>query len=351
VRRVFPILAVLGSSASGSPKPPHGATKISIDYDYTGWSRAQERHVIEWTERGYVTRDGKAVDAKLVDDLYASLTDLRDSTQSLRCLSRTDDYPKFKVVVESATEPVVLESDSNCSQHRPWNVQKAGKRLIQFTGNAWRGVGALLAAVNKEWEKKRLRNLRGGIEMIHVGEYPRSSGEPTACAKSFAANPQLRTMFGDPLTVDELGLICDLNESADCTAMQARATFKWLGVTAHVDVSCSKGKVTLPPKLADSQRALATFVASKPVRALVKTSPEAPRLSGHGRSWNLQVVEPGLPTLSWTEGQTTIDLRVVIALGAPDPKFWKELGIEVARLPRRDGVIDVKLDFAGKLVR
>jgi hypothetical protein len=53
----------------------------------------------------------------------------------------------------------------------------------------------------------------------------------------------------------------------------------------------------------------------------------------------------GLPWLQ-LDG-TTISARVI---ETPNPKFWKELGLDVTKLPRKNGNVDVTLDFAGKLV-
>ena len=342
-RHLF-VLAALALPAGADPaKPPHGATKISIDHERIGWQRSEEHHVIEWKGGRYVTATGTAVDAKLIDDLYASLGGLREATQKLRCRSHTDDYPKFKVVVEGA-EPLVIESESNCGSYRPWSVEKGGKRFVQFSGQAWRGVGDLMAAVNKDWVKRRYRMSMGGMELIHLGDYP-GSGEPAACAKSFESDAQLKRLFGDP-TLRELSLTCDLHESADCSTTRAKATFSWRGVEVSLDVSCSGGAIKLPARFAETQAALTRLVDSKPVRALVKTAPKAPRL-WKVNDWIVQVVEPGFPTLSWSEGATTIGARIVGA--SPHAGYWKELGIDAARLPRRGSVVDVQLDFAGKL--
>lgn len=335
----------LTSIADAAP-PPHGATKIQIDYERAGWGRKEEHYTIEWKSGRYVTSSGAAIEAKLVDDLYASLTELRES-RPLRCISHTDDYPKFKIVVDSATEPVVIEADSNCDSYRPWNIQRGGKQHVQFTGAVWRGVGGLLAALDKGWAARRSRTGLGGIEIVPMGSYPKDTGEPAACATSFAANAELKRMFGSPLKVDELDLSCDLGQSSDCAVANARAEFRWQGLRLDLSMPCSVGTISVPAAFAASQRKLATFAASKPVRALVKVSPSAPQLR-NVNGWLATSVEPGLPTLSWTEGAATIDVRVI---GKPDPAFWKELGIDAGKLPRRDGVTDVKLNLAGTRVQ
>jgi len=234
------------ASADRKPKPPHGATRIAIDYEFTSFQRDERHYVIEWAKSGGYRTGSRAVDPKLVDALYASLTALRAADEPLRCISHTDDYPRFTVTVEGS-EPLEVSTQSNCHGYVPWNIKRDGKQLVQFTGAVGGAVHGLLAAAEPErWKTPFEGRHAMGFERVVVSHY--APGAVTTSAAGTCAldlKKRGRPVFGEQVKVAELDLACDLGESPDCTAVTARATIVWTGVEVAVDLACPRGKVDL----------------------------------------------------------------------------------------------------------
>lgn len=347
-------LVVGVSQADPAAKPPHGATKISIDYEWQSFSHDEHHYKLVWDGTRYVSDKKKPIDGKLVDALYASLATTREATDPMQCISHTDDYPAFLIEIEG-DEPLTLASQSNCHAYVPWVVSKGGKHFVQFTGDAWRGLSPILKELG--WTgNSPIATTSGGGEMVGLGEYRSgtSTGDAEKCAHSFEINPQARQLFGDPIKIDEAELGCDLGQSADCTSDVAEATFAMSGINAQIDFACTNGVASIPPQAAQAYAELAKFTTSKVVRALVKvsgTNPR-PRLWNNG-TWNIESGAEGVPMLDWNPKTNVIDARD-FGNGKPNAAFWHELGIDPKPLVKmRDGFaeLEVKLDLAGRIVK
>ena len=359
--RVATVLVAGIAHADPQPaaKPPHGAQHLSIDYRWQSFSRDERHYKLAWNGTAY-TAGTRAIDPKLVDALYASLVKLRPAPDPLRCISHTDDYPAFTIAIDG-DEPVAIDSESNCHAYVPWNVAIGGKHLVQFDGSIWRALAPILVAADDRWKRggnSPMASTAMGGEMVLLGAYKASgvaSGTPTgdaaACAHSLETNPQARAILGEPIAVSELELGCDLSASPECTTGESEATFAWQGLAARIDLPCTQGTVSLPRELVATLTELAGFVASKPVRTLVKVAHDPPRLWNNGE-WNVESIGGGAPTLSWKPGTTTIGAR---SFGEPpSPAFWKALGIDVSRLvssPADDSKLELQLDFRGNRVK
>jgi hypothetical protein len=352
------LVVLVGAVSQAAPgaKAPHGAKKISIDYTWQSFSHDERHYKLEWDGTHYVSDKKMQVDSKLVDALYASLTTTRETTDPLQCISHTDDYPAFVITIEG-DEPLTLTSRSNCHAYVPWMVNKGGKLYVQFTGDAWRGLSPLLAAVDVKWKANEpMATMSYGGEMVGLGEYGngQSIGDAEKCAHSFEINPQAKQLFGDPIKIDEAQLGCDLGQSADCTSDVAEAAFVINGINMQIDFACTNGVASIPPQAAKAYAELAKFTSSKVVRAVVKvsgTNPR-PRLWNNG-SWNIESGTEGVPMLDWDPKTNVIDARD-FGGSKPNAAFWKELGIDPKPLVKmRDGYpeLEVKLDLGGKIVK
>jgi len=343
-------------TAAAPPKPPHGATRLAIDYDYASFHHDEHHYVLEWKDGAYHV-DKAVMDATLVEQLYAALGHTQDRDRVLRCMSHTDDYPHITIVVDGS-EPVRVESDSNCHAHVPWNLTVKDRQLVQWTGEADRAVAALLVAIDPvHWKVPTVPDATTMFpaEVVDLGDYgePRqpASTAAAACAQGFEQDLGIAKVLGAHPLVGRLQLTCDLSDSPDCTATNAQLSFGWAGLTAHVGVACRNGTIDLTgraAKLAEVRR----FVDSKPVRAVVKLGGGI-SLWDNGR-WQ---VEGGgdLPRLDWALGSSTIDARIVGERGKlPGARFWTELRIDPKQLTRHDdGLLEItaRLDFDGKLAK
>ncbi|HTR51589.1 MAG TPA: hypothetical protein VMJ10_12825 [Kofleriaceae bacterium] len=353
MRGLVAVVLVAGAVAQAGPpgKPPHGATRVAIDYTYTSFHHVERHYVLDWKAgTGYVV-DKRVVDAALVDALYAALTDLREVDQSLRCLSHYDDYPEYDIAVEGA-EPVAIASRSNCHDNVPWNIRRGGKQLAQFTAAESRAVRALLVAIDPDhWRTGDGPDATTGMggEYIALGDTTHGNKAAQACADSFEASPRARSMVGGEPHVTDLRLSCELSTSPDCTATTATVQLAWSDLDAQLDMPCAKGAVELPAELDD----LRDLVASKPVRTLV-------RVAGHNRVrlwerhglWNIQT-DGDLPALEYERGRT-IRAKSLDQHGPSGDPFWKELGFDAKRLthPFHDAYeTSATLDFSGAVVK
>jgi hypothetical protein len=195
-----------------------------------------------------------------------------------------------------------------------------------------------------------------GGEMIGLGQYEKSgksTGDAGACAHSFETNAQARQLFGDPIVIDEAGIGCDLGSSPDCSSDLAEARFVLGGLNAQIDFACTNGTASIPPAAVTAYQSLGKFLASKPVRALVKHAgiDPRPRLWNNGR-WAIEA-GPGLPMFDWDPKGNVIELRD-LSDDKPNAEFWRDLGIDPKPLTKqRNGYaeLEIKIDFAGKLVK
>ncbi len=350
-------LAAGVASANPQAKPPHGATRIAIDYTWQSFSSDEAHYKLAWNGTAYTVNQRK-VDPALIDALYASLTNLRDVPDQLHCMSHTDDYPAFTVTIEG-DEPLKIDSESNCHAYVPWNVMRDGKHQVQFSGDIWRALSPVLAASDDRWKRggnSPIATTSLGVEMVGLGEFHRgdkldADGDAGKCVRDLETSADARRLFGE-IHVEELGLGCELSASPDCTAAEVEAVFTWRGLRAQIDVPCTNGKISLPPALVAAYAEADKFLLSKPVRTIVKLSQDAPRLWNNGM-WNVEAGGEGMPMLAWQPKTTVIEAR-----GIGDDKlplaYWNELGIDAKPLVKqRNGFseLDVKLDFAGKLVK
>jgi hypothetical protein len=343
-------LALLIMAGVAYAKPPHGATRVVLDYTYASFHRAEHHYTLEWKDNGYVAGK-RAVDAKLVAALYSALGDLREVDHELRCISHTDDYPSFTVTV-AGDEPIIVGSESNCHGGVPWMIKKGDKYYAQFSGAAGRAVRALFAAADPDtWkdggDSPEASTAFGG-EPVGLDQLP--GKDAAACAKAFESDARALKALGENVHVSELELGCDLSQSADCTKTFAEAAFLWLGVKTQLEFSCTGGKPDgFEPALAEARK----FLASKPVRAMVKIlGHDAPRTWKMG-GWQLEGGSEG-PMLGYDPKSGRISARAFGGNDPPAAAFWKELGIDAKKLSKKDDSwyeVNATLDLAGKLVK
>ena len=355
MRFLAPLTILLLASSAGAdkkPKPPHGATRIAIDYTYASFHSDEAHYVIEWGKRGGYSAGKRAVDPKLIDALYAALTNLRAAEEPLRCISHTDDYPAFTITVEGS-EPIEVSTKSNCHDYVPWNVKRDGKQLVQFTGDAAGGVHGLLVAVDPDrWKTRFRRQLPDGVEQVIVSHH--TAGDPTKSAASVCANDleaRGRPAFGEPVKVSEIDLRCDLASSPDCTAVTADVNVVWAGVDSHISLACAKGRVDLSAAEIAKLAAVKKFLDSKPVRVMVQLATRPLRMSGMG-TWQVSSGDLELPGLEWKPGSHMMEARIIGHDKPAGAKFWKALGLDPAKLTRRsNGWYETRvwLDFSGGL--
>jgi hypothetical protein len=359
MKHVWAVLLVAGTAQAAPAKPPHGATKISIDYTWQSFSHDERHYTLAWDGTRYVSDKKKPIDGALVAALYASLTTTRETSDQMQCISHTDDYPAFVIKIEG-DEPVTITSDSNCHAYVPWMIDKGGKLYVQFSGDAWRGLAPILAGLDGKWQGNTpVATTSMGGEMIGLGEYRpgpkaaggKSTGDAEKCAHSFEINPQAKQLFGE-IHVETAVLACDLGDSKDCTSDVAEATFAMAGLDAQIDFACTNGVASIPPRAAQAYADLQKLTSSKVVRAVVKVSKDRPRLWNNG-TWSIEASSEDVPMLAWDPRGTTIEARTFGAT-KPNAAFWKELGIDPTPYVKvRDGFaeLELKLDFAGRIVK
>jgi len=336
--------------ADAAPRPSHGVNQITIDYKWTSFRSDHRHYVIEWKDGGYVV-GGKAVDARRIDGLYVALKDLQPADAEQRCLSHTDDYPEFDIVIEGSPR-VTLRSGSNCAYYAPWNVTVGGKPYVQYTGAAGRAVVALLAAVDSgRWKSTPAASMKFGMQLVDLGSWQPGGAparDPERCAKDLEANPKARAMFGQ-VHVSSLRLRCDL-EGGACKNVRGTATFEWKGVTSEIVLPCKNGVVQVS---AGELAPLRDFLDSKPVRTLVTLSRDRPHLIPLRNGWQLGAADRDLPMLEFDAKQRVIAARSLGARGPSGQRFWNALGLDPKQLTsRRYGSYETaaKLDLAGKRV-
>jgi hypothetical protein len=352
------VVALLSITVHADPKSkaPHGAKHIAIDYTWQSFSRDERHYKLDWNGSQYKSDKAKLVDAKLVAALYDALsTATREVPDELQCISHTDDYPAFTIKIDG-DEPISITSRSNCHAYVPWNLKKDGKVYAQFDGNAWRALAPILAGLDGKWHANEpMATTSTGGEMVGLGQYARngqSNGDAAVCAHSFETNAQARQLFGDPIVIDEAAIGCDLGSSPDCSSDIAEARFAVDGLSAQIDFACTNGTASIAQASVALYRDLRRFLASKPVRVLVKhaSADSPPRVWNNG-SWSIEG-DANMPMLDWDPRGTTISAS---AMGQPiDPTFWRELGIDPKPLTKQENgyaELKAKLDFSGKLVK
>ena len=360
MRALVAILALVAPAAA-EPKPSNGIAHIAINYTYTSFHQNALSYSIQWKDGAY--RIGqRAIDRAAVDALFAALTDLKSSDRELRCISHTDDYPEYHVTLgtDAWTPTIELGSSSNCHANVPWNIQRDGKRYVQYSGAAGRALRALLVAIDPgNWKRgpdspEASTSGPGAEEVIALDDYKQGGAQTSAagaCARDLETSAQAKQFFGASPRVKELTLYCDLAKSADCSATAVRADFMWSGLTASVELPCMNAKVAFTKELEQVR----DFVASKPVRTAVKLAgATGVRLWPAWGTWQLEGGSERVPRMEFTPGTAAIGARSVGTRGPTALAFWKELGLDVRKLSHKDHgwtETTAKLDFAGKLVR
>ena len=361
--RVAVLVTMLGSTlASADGKPPAGASKITIDYTYRSFHSNELHYTLEWNKSAYRSDTKVVVDGKLIEALYASLTDLKPFDDDIACISHTDDYPKFTIAIEGDS-PVVINSESNCHANVPWNVIENGKHSAQLTGAIPKAVYKLLAAVDsKHWSGRADApdaSTSFGTEIVAIGEFRRGShpgnAAATACVHEVETSAKVKQVFGESPQVRELNLGCDLGQSKDCARLVAESEFGWDGVALQIELPCTKGIVDIAAPLAAQIAELRTFVDSKPMRTLVRLSgKEAPRVWNNGE-WTSEGQFDDAPMVAFTPGKKTIHLRAIGERGPAAVKYLRELGIDAKKATKHAKgnmffETDLDVDFNGKLV-
>jgi hypothetical protein len=362
--RLAVLITMLGAAAAHADdaKPPSGATRITVDYRYTSFHRNELHYKLEWNKTAYRTDTQTSVDGKLVEALYASLTDLREVDEELRCISHTDDYPQFTITIEGE-RPVILSADSNCHANVPWNVAQNAKHYAQFNADIPKAVYKLLAAIDPDHWQGRADSPKAfvdfGMESVGLGELNpalnRSSPAAMACVKDLEVSPRAKKLFGETLAVSKLSLTCDLMRSADCSDPTAQATFRWDGVEARVELPCAKGVIDIPAPVARRLMELRAFLDSKVVRTLVRMAgKDPPRVWGNG-NWRMESRIDDGPTITFEPGKNVINIRGVSDNGPSVVKFLKELGIDAKQVTTKLDTAffetDANVDFHGHLVK
>jgi hypothetical protein len=354
MKHVWAVILVAGTAQAGPAKPPHGATKISIDYTWQSFSHDERHYTLAWDGTRYVSDKKKPIDGALVDALYAALGNTHETAGRLQCISHTDDYPAFVITIEG-DEPLTITSSSNCHAYVPWMIEKAGKLSVQFTGDAWRGLAPILAGLDGTWQANEpAATMSYGAEKVRLGHYEpggTSTGDAAKCAHSFEIDPQAKQLFGE-IHVEEAALACDLNASTDCTSEVVGAKFVFDGLDAQLEFACTGGVASLTPPQVKAYAELKRFTSSKVVRADVKVSKGRPRLWKDGR-WNVESQSDGVPFLEWSPPDTTIAARDSGST-KPNAAFWSELGLApkpYAKVPVGYTQLEVTLDFGGHVVK
>lgn len=360
------IFALACSAAAAQPSPsssataPHGATHVAIDYVYRSFHSNELHYALDWDGHGYRVAGGtRAIDSKWVDALYAALTDLTSSFPAdLQCISHTDDYPAFKLAVQGA-QPLEVASSSNCHAHVPWNVVASGARSAQFTGALDRAVRDLLVAIDPaHWTSgpdSPEATTSGPGEFVGIGIYADGGDHNTptaeACARAFERDPRAANLFGQAIHIEQLGLGCDLGESADCSRATALARIALGGVEVRMPLACSlDGHADLAAS-ADAISDLRGFLASKPVVGLLGLTSGAARVVRMQSDWQLMASDQ--PVLRYRQHSRQIVALSLDDKGPSGVAFWRAIGIDAAKLAKpQNGMIVTQgtVDFDGKLV-
>jgi hypothetical protein len=362
--RLALVITMLGVTVAHAEdaRPPAGATRITIDYTYASFHSNELHYKIEWNKTGYRASNKKSIDGKLVEALYASLTDLREFDDDIRCLSHTDDYPRFTIAIEGDS-PVILKTESNCHANVPWNVIRNGKHYAQFNADIPKAVYKLLAALDPgHWNGRADRPdsfTAFGGEIVDLGvfspDFKQASPAAMACVKDLETSPRVKKLFGETLTVSELGLVCSLSPGADCRDTIAQAKFLWDGVETQVELPCTKGVIEIPAPAAAQLKELRAFLDSKVARTLVRMAGDHPPRVWSNGDWMMEAMIDDGPMITFTPGTKTIHIRGVGDKGPGAVAFLKELGIDAKRVTRKQGddffETEANVDFNGHLVK
>jgi hypothetical protein len=342
-------------------KPPAGATRITIDYTYTSFHRNELHYKLEWNKTEYRSDTRKSIDGKLVEALYASLTGLREFDDDIRCMSHTDDYPRFTITIEGDS-PVIVNTESNCHANVPWNVIRNGKHYAQFNADIPKAVYKLLAALDPDHWGGRADSPESftafGGEIVGLGEFSlelkRASPAAVACAKDLETSARAKKLFGEALAVSELALMCNLSSSPECRDTIAVATFLWDGVEADVELSCTKGVIEIPAPAAAQLTELRAFLDSKVARTLVRMAGKHPPRVWNNGSWMMEAMIDDGPMITFQPGTKTINIRSMGDKGPGAVAFLKALGIDARRVTTKQGdafETEANVDFNGHLVK
>jgi hypothetical protein len=176
-----------------------------------------------------------------------------------------------------------------------------------------------------------------------------------ACVKDLESSPRVKQLFGAPLVVSELDLMCELSSSPECRDPIAQVTFPWDGVAARIELPCTKGVIDLPAPTAAKLTELRAFLDSKVVRTLVRMAgTHRPRVWNNDH-WMLQAMIEDGPMITFQPGTKVIHLRGVGDKGPSAVKFLKELGIDAKKVTTKRGdaffETEVTVDFDGHPVK
>ncbi len=388
-------IALAATAAHAAPAHRPSVKSVTIDYTYSSFHHDEMHYVIEATSGGaFELTDKKvqdwpvgrprparhgsnkgpaspaagsggaqrvSVDPGAIDALYTALTGLHPVDSVQRCISHTDDYPKFTVTIDGE-RPIELASDSNCHLGVPWMVTEHGKLAAQYNGAVGIAVHDLLAAIDPDhWTHgpdTPEASTELGIERIRFDDFAgvQQAGSPaTACAKSLETNPRIRAALGEDVHVSKLALNCDLSTGSDCAVPIATVSFRWKGVDVTFDLSCLKGQVDASAAFIADITDARSFLESKPVATLKSLAKNAPRVS-RGGTWLVETWEE-LPTLEYAPGSLVVRARAIATDHGPGGgAFWKALGLDAKRLTHENKPLllvetSATLDFEGKVIQ
>jgi hypothetical protein len=395
MRLTFAAIALAATAAHAAPAHRPTVKTVTIDYTYRSFHRSEMHYVIEAKPGGGFeltdkkvsdspigrapaarrgSNDGSgapaassgdaarvSVDAAPIDALYTTLTGLHEVDSVQRCISHTDDYPKFTVTIDGE-RPIELASNSNCHLGVPWMVTEHGKLAAQYNGAIGIAVHELLAAIDPDHWTHRPDTPEAftglGNERMMLDEFTgiQQAGSPaTACAKSVETNPRIRAALGEDVHVSKLQLNCDLSTSSDCAIPTATVSFRWQGVDVTFDVSCLKGQVDASAAFIADVTDARSFLESKPVATLKSLAKNGPRVT-RGDTWRVETWDE-LPTLEYAPGSLVVRARAIATEHGPGGgAFWKALGLDAKRLTHENKALLLvetlaTLDFAGKLIQ
>ena len=350
------------SSAPRVPAPHHGPPDVRVELDVLSFHDAHYAYDLYARPGGYVVND-RVVDAKLVDELHAALTDLHPADGLHECTTHTDDYRIYRIVIAGA-HPVEIRALSNCTHEIPWHVIRDGKLYVQYTGALGVVVEKLFAAMDPRFGVPDPAPVAGGV---FLGEYTSGEGTAsrpeapagvalappivTACAHDIESSSALQTLLGQPIHIVVMTLGCDLSTSPDCRRAEANTSFQWGPIDLQFDFTCVDGRLEIGAADTAMVTALQRFVASRPAQMLAHKAGRLALIPG-GTTWVLSPSDPTEVRLTLTPPGEVIEASS-FGDGPTGVWFWSDLGIDARRLTtpsmssfETSGVVD----FAGKLV-
>lgn len=358
------ILCAIATVAYADRTPPQGAKKISIRYNYKSFHSNQLHYELAWNGGSYIATGSnarKTIDARFVQALYAALTDLRETSADVSCISHTDDYPDLTVAIEGAS-PLIIRTRSNCHALIPWTIDRNGTHYAQFTGAIPSAIFALLKQIDatnwSEFPDAPDATTFGGAEVVDFGTYnpnwKQLAPEAVACARDFAANPTITELLNHRPVVAELRLGCKVADH--CATISASTEFAWNDVIVTLSVPCESGKIVVPRDVVASIAELRTFIQSKPLQTLLRMTRQKnappPRIGGGPGNWVAHSQLDDGPTLSYTDATIHIWAR-----GRERPsalRYLRQLGIDGRAFATRDSndlfwITQVNVDLDGKV--